>query len=147
MLKDMITRNVVSVAPDTKVIDVAKIMSQENVGSVLVCVDNHCKGIVTDRDIVVRCIAKNVDVNDCTVEQILSEPIESVKDTDGIYDCIQKMKHGEIRRMPVVDEKGNVIGLVSFDDLILILAKELGELAEAATPASQAANASRLRAA
>lgn len=147
MLKDMINRNVVSVAPDTKVIDVAKVMSQENVGSVLVCVDNHCKGIVTDRDIVVRCIAKNVDVNDCTVEQILSEPIESVKDTDGIYDCIQKMKHGEIRRMPVVDEKGNVIGLVSFDDLILILAKELNELAEAATPASQAANASRLRAA
>src|ERR1700756_777000 len=128
MLKDIINHKVVSVSPDTKVIDVARKMTQENVGSVLVCVDNHCKGIVTDRDIVVRCIANNVDVNDCTVEQILSEPIESVKETDGIYDCIRKMKSQEVRRMPVVDEKGNVVGLVSFDDLILVLAKEMNEL-------------------
>ena len=147
MLKDIIDRRVVSVEPDTKVIDVARKMSEENVGSVLVCVDNHCKGIVTDRDIVVRCIAQNVDVNDCTIEQILSEPIESAKETDGSYDCIRKMKSQEVRRMPVVDEKGEVVGLVSFDDLIVMLAKEINELAEAATPFSQAAKASRLRAA
>jgi CBS domain-containing protein len=147
MLKDIINYRVVSVAPDTKVADVARKMSDENVGSVVVCVDNQCKGIVTDRDIVVRCIAKNVDVNDCTVEQIVSEPIESVKETDGIYDCIRKMKNQEIRRMPVVNDSGAVVGVISFDDLILLLSKEISELAEAATPASQAAQASRLRAA
>lgn len=147
MLKDLMSRNMACVAPDAKVVDVARMMSDENVGSVLVCVDGHCKGIVTDRDIVLRCVAKNVDVNDCTVEQIVSEPIESVRETDGVYDCIRKMKNQEVRRMPVVDAKGNVIGVISFDDLLVILSKEMADLAEAATSATQTAKAARLRAA
>jgi len=147
MLKDLITQRVVCVEPDAKVIEVARIMSDENVGAALVCTDGIPKGIVTDRDIVVRCIAKNVDVNDCTIEQISSEPVESVKETDGVYDCIRKMKNQEVRRLPVVNEHGEAVGVVSFDDLIGMLAKEVSELAEAATPASLAAQASRLRAA
>jgi CBS domain-containing protein len=147
MLKDLMNRNPVSVLPDTKVASVARLMSEQNVGAVLVCVDGHCKGIVTDRDIVLRCVAQNVDVNDCTIEQICSEPIESVRETDGIYDCIRKMRTQEVRRMPVVDSHGDVTGVISFDDLLAFLSREIADLAEAATATSLMAKPVGLRAA
>ena len=140
MLKDIITDRVVAVAPETKVNEVAQKMARENVGAVLVCEDGKPRGIVTDRDIVVRCIAKEIDVDDCTVEQILSEPVSCVKDTDGIFDCIRKMSDSGVRRMPVVNEAGDAVGLVSFGDLITMLGRELSALAEAVTPGAEAEN-------
>lgn len=147
MLKDVVNRQVVCVEPDTKVAEVARIMSERNVGSVLVCDENKPKGILTDRDIVIRCIAQNVDVNDCTVEQVVSEPIEAVKETDGIYDVIRKMKNQGVRRVPVVDKKGDVIGIISFDDLIVLLGKEMADLSETANAALQNVGAKQLKAA
>lgn len=144
MLKDILNRSVVSVTPDTKIIDVAKRMNDENVGAIVVCVDHKPRGLVTDRDIAVRCVAKNLDVNQCKVEQIISEPIECAKETDGLYDCITKMKRLRIRRLPVVDAKGNCVSLVSFDDLVAILSQELSDLVGAATPAGQTVKAGRL---
>ena len=132
-MKDIITDRVVSVAPETKVSEVARKMAEENVGAVLVCEDKKPRGILTDRDIVIRCISKEIDVDDCTVEQILTEPVECVQDTDGIFDCIRKMSDMGVRRIPVVNSNGEVVGLVSFGDLIMVLGRELSTLAEAVT--------------
>lgn len=147
MVRDIVNRQVVCVEPDAKVSEVARIMSEKSVGSVLVCEDGKPRGILTDRDIVIRCIAQNVDVNDCTVEQVLSEPIEAVKETDGVYDVIRKMKNQEVRRVPVVDQKGEVIGIISFDDLIVLLGKEMADLADTANAALQNVGAKQLKAA
>jgi CBS domain-containing protein len=148
MLKKIINNRVVTVEPETKVADVARKMSDENIGAILVCDDDgKPRGIVTDRDIIIRCVAKNVDVNDCTVEQILSEPVETINETDGLFDCIQKMNVVGVRRMPVVDQTGKVIGVVSFGDLIDVLSRELTSLAEGVTPASKASKDNILKAA
>jgi signal-transduction protein with cAMP-binding, CBS, and nucleotidyltransferase domain len=139
MIRDLIAKNkLVTVEPDARVTEVARKMTDEDIGAVMVVdeEDGKPRGILTDRDIVVRCIAKNIDVNDCTVEQILTESVELVKESDGVFDCIHKMKNARVRRMPVVDDQGKAVGIISFGDLIGMLSMEFSELAEAATPAA-----------
>lgn len=138
MLRELVNEELVTCEPDAKISDVAKMMSEENVGCVLVTEDDMPTGIITDRDIVVRCIAKNIDVDDCTVEQVMSEAVETVREDEGIFDCIQKMhKHG-VRRIPVVDTDGKAIGVISFGDLLAILSKELYQLTQRTTPLEEA---------
>lgn len=138
MLRDMVGKqNLVTCEPDAKVSDAAQLMADRNVGAIMVLTDDKPRGIVTDRDIVLRCIAKNVDVNDCTVEQIMSESVEMVKDSDGLFDCIKKMHNAHVRRMPVVDQQGKAVGMVSFGDIMAILSKEFVTLTEADTPLDQ----------
>jgi CBS domain-containing protein len=135
MLRDIIGKqDLVTCEPDAKVSEVSKIMADRNVGAVMVLTDNKPRGIVTDRDIVLRCIAKNVDVSDCTVEQIMSESVETVSVNDGLFDCIKKMHNAHVRRMPVIDEQGKACGLISFGDILAILSKEFVTITEADTP-------------
>jgi signal-transduction protein with cAMP-binding, CBS, and nucleotidyltransferase domain len=137
MIRDLIQNNkLVTVEADARIPEVARKMMDQNVGAVLVVdeEDGKPRGIITDRDIVLRCIAKNIDVNDCTVEQVLSETVETVSDTAGVFDCIHKMREAGVRRMPVTDEHGRTVGMVSFGDLLGMLSTEFSELAESLTP-------------
>jgi CBS domain-containing protein len=148
MLKDIIGRqDLITCEPDAKVNDVAKIMAERNVGAVMVLTGDKPRGIVTDRDIVVRCIAKNVDVNDCTVEQIMSESVAVVKISDGLFDCIRQMNNCHCRRMPVVDEQGKAVGMISFGDILAVLSKEFVTLVEANTPLEEHEDKPELKAA
>lgn len=135
MLRDILNRRLVTVSPDAKVIEAARLMEEANVGSVLVLDNDKPRGILTDRDIVVRCIAQNVDVTDCTVENILSESLVVCHETDGIFDCIRRMREAKVRRMPVLNDQGKVVGIVSFGDLMAMLGREMGELTQGTTPA------------
>lgn len=135
MLRDILNHSdLVTVEPDAKVIEVAKLMERENVGCVLVLSEGKPRGLITDRDIVVRCIAKNVDVSDCTVEQVMTESVETAKDTDGVFDCIRKMRDAGVRRMPVVDDEGKAVGIITAGDLLAMLSKEFATLAQGTTP-------------
>lgn len=126
----------VTCQPDARIADVAKQMADEDVGAVLVMDEDSDKprGMITDRDIVVRCLAKNLDMNDTTVENVLSESLATVKDTDGIFDCIRTMKEAGVRRLPVVDESGKAVGMISFGDLVGLLSREFSELTEKTCP-------------
>jgi CBS domain-containing protein len=134
MLRDIIRGELVTVEPDMNVTAAARTMAERGVGAVMILNQGRPRGILTDRDIVVRCLARHVDVDDCTVEQVMTESLESAKDTDGIFDCIQKMHRARVRRIPVVDGSGQAVGLVSFGDLLTILGRELNELTEGTTP-------------
>jgi predicted transcriptional regulator len=148
MIRDIIgQRNLITCEPDAKVSDVAQLMGNKNVGAVMVMSGDKPRGIITDRDIVLRCIAKNVDVNDCTVEQVMSESVAVVKDTDGIYDCIKQMHDCHCRRMPVVDGQGKAVGIISFGDLLAVLSKEFVTLVEANTPLEKHEDRPELKAA
>jgi CBS domain-containing protein len=138
MLRDIIDRNLVTVRPDAKVTEAAERMAEENVGCVLVLADDgKPRGILTDRDIVVRCLAKNVDVNDCTVENVLTESLETVNEHDGFFDCIKKMNEAEERRIPVVDNSGKAIAIISFGDILAVLGKELHALTAVTRPGEE----------
>jgi CBS domain-containing protein len=133
MLKDVINRRLVSIEPDAKVTDAARLMSERDVGSVIVLTNGKPRGIITDRDIVVRCLAENIDVEDCTVEQVMTESIETVTETEGLFDCIRKMRKAQVRRIPVVDQSGLAIGVVSFGDILALLSKEFSEITSTTT--------------
>lgn len=135
MLKNFITRRLVSVAPGTKITDVARLMSENDVGAVLVQDQGAPVGIVTDRDIVLHCL-KNGQFEDEGVDRFLkrTEKLATVRDTDGVYDCIRKMRESKVRRIPVIDDSGKAVAIISFGDLLLLLSRELGELAEVASP-------------
>jgi CBS domain-containing protein len=137
MLKDIINRRLVTVEPDSRVSDAAKIMEAEDIGCVLVLDNGKPHGLLTDRDIVVRCIAKNIDVDDCTVENIMTESLETVSESDGLFECIETMRGAGVRRIPVVDDRGHAIGIVSFGDILAVLSKEFFELTVETTPASE----------
>lgn len=134
MLRQIMTERLVTVEPDSKVSEAAKAMAREDVGCVLILDNEKPRGMLTDRDIVTRCVAKNVDVDDCTVENVMTESLQTVRESDGIYDCIEVMKGAKVRRVPVVDDKGHVLGIISFGDLIGILGNELSEISKCITP-------------
>lgn len=82
-------------------------------------------------------MGRNLDVNDTTVEQVMTESLDTIQDTAGIYECIQKMQQSQVRRMPVVDDENRAVGIISFGDLLAILSKELVALTASTTPTEQ----------
>lgn len=129
LFKELISRNLICVEPTTKLSEVAKRMAEHNVGSVLVLKrDDKPRGIITDRDIVVRCIARNLDVADTTVEQVLTENLEYCHEDSPISEVIKKMHDSGVRRLPVVDRNGKAIGIVSFGAVLAALTQELADV-------------------
>ena len=133
MLKDIVSRNLVTAEPDAKISEIARLMADRGVGAVLILSEGKPRGIITDRDIVLRCVADRLDVEDTTVENVLTESVQTALETDGLYDVIHKMKEARVRRIAIIDKEGDAVGLISFGDIVALLSKELSELAEAAS--------------
>ena len=108
-LHNMLERKVISCAPQSTIKEVAELMDRENVGSILVLQKGMPLGIITDRDIVVRCVVKGLDCAETTVKEMMTDKVETVDVDGGIYDVIQAMKKHKIRRVPVVDSSGRAI--------------------------------------
>jgi CBS domain-containing protein len=85
-------------------------------------------GILTDRDIVVSVIAPGLDPASLQVGDIMTEDLLTARDTDDVYETIERMRLRGIRRVPVIDANGSLAGIVSADDLLEFLAEEMGEL-------------------
>ncbi len=121
---------VVAVSPDTPAVEIAKIMDTKNVGSVMVITgEDRPAGIVTDRDLVVRIVAKGMRPEDVTAEEIMTKDLVTFKDDIGVYEAIEKVTREGIRRMPIVDDNGRLIGIVTQDDMIRLLSDEMAKLA------------------
>jgi CBS domain-containing protein len=86
-------------------------------------------GVVTDRDIVVAVVAKGLDADGVRVEELMSGELVTAQETDGVSECIARMRARGVRRMPVVDARGALVGIVTADDLLDLLAEELSGLA------------------
>jgi CBS domain-containing protein len=85
-------------------------------------------GILTDRDIVVSVIALGLDPASLQVGDIMSDDLLTTSENDDVYETIERMRYRGIRRVPVVNSAGGLIGIVSADDLLEFLAEEMGEL-------------------
>lgn len=122
---------VVSFATESAV-EAAKLMRQYHVGDLVIVEEGNGKrvpvGIVTDRDLVVEVMAKEVDPAQFTVADLMSRELLTAREEDGIFETIQRMRIHGVRRLPVVDKTGALIGIVSIDDLFSLLAEEMTEL-------------------
>lgn len=117
-VKDCMCTDVCCVKPETTIRDVAKLMSQNHIGSLPVCDTNNCLcGIVTDRDIILRSIACDKDVKTTPVSDIMSTNVCTCKENEDMANAENKMGTNKVRRLPVCDNNKKVIGMLTLGDI------------------------------
>ena len=126
-LKAAVRRNPVTVAPDTTLATAAKAMDEGGVGALVVVEDGQPTGIVTDRDITVRATARRFPP-DARIDSVMSTDLVTRPADDEISAALHVFDEHPIRRLPLVDDEGALVGLVSADDLLVNISSELAEL-------------------
>jgi CBS domain-containing protein len=110
------TDRVVTVPSTASLMDASRAMADHDIGDVIVVDEGNVSGIVTDRDIVVRAIAKGSEPKTTTVSEVLSGQVQTLGPDASIGEAVRMMTEGAIRRIPVV-EGGRPVGIVSIGDL------------------------------
>ncbi len=121
LVKDVMTKAIISVTNETTVFQVAKMMEQGGIGAVLVKKNGHLSGIITDRDYATKIVAHNLP-SDTPVEQIMSSPLITINFDESISAAAERMTSKKIRKLAVTDN-GNIIGLITSTDLVTQLTK------------------------
>jgi CBS domain-containing protein len=133
-IKEICSRVVVVAAPETDLRQAARMMRDHHVGALVVIEkrDGATRpiGIVTDRDIVVAVVAdEGVSPESLTLRDVMSGELALAQETDGVFEAVDRMQDSGTRRLPVVDADGRLIGILSLDDVLRMLASELTALA------------------
>ncbi len=115
-VKDIMTKDVAHIKPDSSVFEAATLMQQHNVGSIPVCDNNGVVGMVTDRDIVVRNVITGSDPKSTPVSNIMTTNVATVSSNTDVDDLGVIMSQKQIRRIPVV-ENNALVGIVALGDL------------------------------
>ena len=115
-ISDIMSRDVQVARPEDTLRDAAETMARIDAGSLPVCDGRRLLGIVTDRDIVVRGLAKGLGA-DSGVTQVMTEGVEYCFEDDDLVEVSDKMAASQIRRIPVVDRDKNLVGIVSLGDV------------------------------
>ncbi|CAL9602921.1 Hypoxic response protein 1 [Streptomyces sp. enrichment culture] len=117
-VRDIMTREPVTVEPQTSVAAVARIMRDEDLGAVLVTEGDRLRGLVTDRDLVVRSLAEGGDPEQATVAAVCSGDVVTVRPDEELDHAVRLMREHAVRRVPVVEE-GHPVGIVSLGDMAM----------------------------
>lgn len=115
---DIMTKDPCTVTPASSVREAAELMRAEDVGLVpVVDTDRRLIGVVTDRDIAIRCIADGKD-GSCRISDVMSgDSLITCKSDDSVDNVTDAMRSEKVRRIPIVDERGSLVGIVSQADL------------------------------
>jgi predicted transcriptional regulator len=132
LVSEFCNREVVIVDRATTILEAAKLMRSEHVGDVVVTDQRDGRpvpvGILTDRDIVVELLAEEIALDKVSVGDAMSFELLSVKEQDGLHETIEMMSRRGVRRLPVVDDAGALVGIVTVDDLMELIAEQLSRL-------------------
>lgn len=121
-------RTVVTAHPDETVADGAKRMAQYNVGTLVVMEDHKPMGIVTDRDLVVRVLAQQDVQKTCPLRSVMSTHIVRVPEHTPVEDVLVFMRGYQVRRLLVVNEAEELVGIIALDDILALLGTEQAEV-------------------
>ena len=117
-VRDAMAKTVSSAMKSDRVIDIARKMKQEDAGFIPVVENGGTMvGVITDRDIVIRCIAEGHDPRSETAEHLMSREVTIISPDDDLDEAARKMEREEIRRLPVA-EKGRLVGVLSHGNLV-----------------------------
>ena len=120
-IQDIMTKDPSCVTPDATVREAAQVMSREDVGIVPVVEGRSSKrllGVITDRDIAVRCVAEGKD-GSCRVRDVMSSgDLATCSEGDDVDRVMEAMRTEKVRRIPIVDERGSLVGIVSQADVV-----------------------------
>jgi CBS domain-containing protein len=127
-LKDIAIRGVETAGPDTSVEMLANTMADKGVGSVVITEENRVVGIVTDRDIALTLVDDTSPQTLAAADVMTSEPL-TMPSSAGLMELTERMAEESVRRVPVVDDGGVIVGIVTLDDVVGMLSTELRHLA------------------
>ncbi len=131
-VREVMTTRPRCVTPDTPIAEVAALMESEDVGAIPVVEGDALAGIVTDRDIVVRAVAKGKDPRGMPAREVSSAEIVTVGPEDDLDTALQRMAESQVRRLLVVDDGSRLVGILSQADAALeAKEKSVGEMVEA----------------
>jgi len=132
-LREICTCPVVTCRRDATAVELAQLMRDHHVGDVIVVDEGEGGatpvGIVTDRDLVVQVMAQGVAPESLRADDLITGELVTVLESETVYDAIWHMRSRGIRRLPVVDAKCRLLGILTADDLSRFLAEELTEIA------------------
>ena len=115
-VKDLMTKGIISVLPETTVVEAVKVMSNREISSILVMTEGKYVGIFTDRDLMKKVVALGLDPKVTRVGAIMSTPLITTSENTGIEKAAEKMRDCKIRRL-VVKNDGKVVGIISETDI------------------------------
>ena len=123
-VSQVMTRGPRSLSPADTVLHAAQAMAELNVGAIPVCDGGKLVGMVTDRDIVLRAVARSRDGQTTRLSDVMSGNVRSATEDQDIEQVLATMAAAQIRRMPVVDGKAKLVGIISLGDIAV---KDLGD--------------------
>ena len=131
-LKDLCVLDVACCTPGSTISEAARLMRQHHTGDLVVLDDadeeREPVGIITDRDIVLEVLAKGRDPGRTTVREIMSTQLVVASDSEDYAEALQRMATHGVRRVPVVDDKRCVLGIVTLDDMLRVHAAQANRL-------------------
>ena len=129
-VQDLARSDVITASKETAVSEIAETMANEQVGSIVIAEDHSPVGIVTDRDLALRCVAEEADPTELTAENVMTEDVHTVDQDAGFYEAVERMSDNGIRRLPVTNDSDELVGILTTDDLEELLADEHQKLAD-----------------
>jgi CBS domain-containing protein len=121
-------RNVWTIGPDATVRETARMMASENVGCLIVVEERKPVGIVTDRDVALEVLIRHLDADATRVREVMRSPAITIDEAAPLSAAVDVMRVEGVRRLPVVDGSGTLVGVITVDDLALLLAGELKQI-------------------
>lgn len=122
-------RDVVIISKNESIRKAAKLMRKHHVGDVLVVESKNGErvpiGIVTDRDIVIEVIAEDANLDELWVEDIMSFRLVTSNEKDDLMTTIKRMRNNGVRRIPIVNQAGGLVGILSIDDILDVITEQL----------------------
>lgn len=127
-IRDLVRTDIVTASTDQSAGNLATLMKEEDVGSVVIVEERRPVGIVTDRDLTTKVLEDRADPREVLAGDVMTPGPVTAGIDDGVFDVIRAMRDAPVRRMPVVGDDGTIAGIVTLDDLLVLLADELGGL-------------------
>lgn len=126
-------RPVVSISEKAEVLEAARLMRDRHIGFIVVIDEDDPlrkpSGVLTDRDLVLQVMAREVDPRDLVVKDVMTRQPMTASESDDVGDLMQGLRLAGIRRVPVVDTRGSLTGVIAVDDVVDLVAGLLGDIA------------------
>jgi CBS domain-containing protein len=123
-------RPIVAVTPEKTILDACRLLEERNIGCLLVEEHGKLCGILTDRDIALRVTGQGKDPQQTTVWNVMTPNPVRIRADHTLHELTMLMHQEHVRRVPILDGSGNVIGIVTLDDLLALLGDEMSDMAK-----------------
>jgi predicted transcriptional regulator len=134
MIENICTQDVVTISQDRYMVEAVDLMLKKSVGCIVVVDSEDLMpmpvGILTDRDILMRVIAKGLSLEKMKISEVMTKTVVVVSSQTSINKALGMMRLNQVRRLPLINAQGELVGIVTLDDVLDFLADELNQLAQ-----------------